>query len=150
MKQLHLFKDTEIYQLTDPKNREEIIKTNPYLGHRSKSMGYKRYISSKEWKNKKKFAIQLADYKCEFCNEKGYLEVHHSNYECLYNERFNDVFVLCEECHKEEDENRRFFTAYGTYLRKKYGVDWHKFRNEDTMHEFKIWLEEKERYEDYF
>lgn len=71
MKQLPLplFKDTEIFRLTDKDNREEIIKNNPYLGPRSKPMGYNKYIASEDWKRKKKFAIQLADYKCEICEK---------------------------------------------------------------------------------
>ena len=74
MKQLSLFEDTEIFQLTDQSKREEIISKNPYLGPKSKEIGYKEYIASVEWKRKKKFAIQLAGYKCEMCDEKGYLD----------------------------------------------------------------------------
>jgi len=89
-------------------------------------------------------AIQYED---EFLR-KLYLEVHHSNYECLYNERFDDVYVLCEECHMEEDEQRRFFAAYETYMEKKYGDDWSIYRNKNTIDEFRDWLEEKQRNED--
>ena len=148
MKQLSLFKDTEIFNLTSSDNREDIIKTNPYLGPKSKNVGYKKYISSEDWKRKKKFAIQLADYKCEFCEEKGYLEVHHSNYECLYHERFDDVYVLCKECHIEEDENRKFGAGYKTYMEKKYGESWESYRSEATRNEFREWLEDKERFEE--
>jgi 5-methylcytosine-specific restriction endonuclease McrA len=148
MKQLSLFKDTEIFTLTDPKNRDEIRKTNPYLGPKSKNIGYKKYIDSKEWKRKKKFAIQLADYKCEFCEKTGYLEVHHSNYNCLYHERFDDVYVLCKQCHLDEDEMRKFLAGYETYMEKKYGPSWNIHRGEETISEFREWLEEKELFEE--
>ena len=147
MKQLSFFKDTEIFSLTDKTNRGEIIKQNPYLGPRSERMGYHRYLDSEDWKRKKKFAIQLADYKCEDCEEKGYLEVHHSNYKCLYHERFDDVHVLCRTCHIEEHEIRRWQAAYRTYMEKKYGEYWEDYNSPVTRDEFDLWLEAKEREE---
>jgi len=144
MKQLSFFTDTEIFRLTDKDNREEIIKNNPYLGPRSQPMGYDKYIASEDWQLKRKFAIQLADYKCETCEKRGYLEVHHSNYKCLYQERFDDVYVLCKECHPEEDDIRRRSAAYETYMEKKYGEGWINYNNQATKAEFDRWLELKE------
>lgn len=111
-------------------------------------MGYKKYIASKEWKQKKRFAIQLAEYKCEDCDEKGYLEVHHANYDCLYHERFDDVWVLCKECHRTADEHRVYWDSYRTYMRKKYGRNWQGYDSPATKREFSNWLEDKEYYDD--
>jgi molybdenum cofactor biosynthesis enzyme MoaA len=147
MKQLPLFKDTEIFNLSYRENIEEIIKTNPYLGPKSEHMGYKKYIASKEWKRKAKFARQLAGQRCENCNKKTRLDVHHSNYKCLYRERFDDVYVLCRTCHKDEEQNLKFFAGYERYMQNKYGERWRQYRNEDTLDEYEVWVEENEHYE---
>ena len=107
MKQQSLFPEEKIYSLRKNEHREELLAKNPYLGPKSKPIGYKKYLRFEEWKNKAKFARQLAEYKCEMCFEKKPLDVHYSNYECLYNERFDDVYVLCRECHEVEDEIRK-------------------------------------------
>lgn len=147
MRQLSLFKDTEIFKLTDPANREEIITTNPYLGPKSEDMGYKKYIASKEWKRKAKFARQLAGQRCEDCNKKTRLDVHHSNYECLYWERFDDVYVLCRTCHKDEEQKIKLLAGYKKYLKDKYGEIWRQYRNENTLDEYEAWAEKNEYYE---
>jgi hypothetical protein len=145
-----LFQSKVDFKLTVPsfskKNEyiEDILESNPYLGPKSEPIGYKKYLKSEEWKKKAKFARQLARLKCEYCDEKGQLEVHHSNYECLYNERFDDVYVLCRDCHLEETEAFREKAAYITYLEKKYGDDW-PYYFKQAKDEFNEWLEEKER-----
>jgi hypothetical protein len=148
MKQQSLFPEEKVYFLRKNEDREELLAKNPYLGPKSKPIGYKNYLRSEEWKNKAKFARQLAEHTCEMCFKKKPLDVHHSNYECLYNERFNDVYILCRECHEVEDEIRKKNAAYWTYLETKYGINWPSYHGTYSKAEFEIWYEEKKFQED--
>ncbi len=150
MKQRLLFPNERIYSVSKNDDIEELLESNPYLGPKSESIGYKQYIRSEEWKNKAKFARQLARHTCENCLEKGPLEVHHENYDSLYYERFDDVWVLCRECHLEETERFREKEAYLTYLEKKYGDEWPNYIK-TAKEEFHLWLETKrEKEEDFY
>lgn len=60
------------------------------------------YLFSSHWK---KFARKMrknASEMCMYCHKPGRsLDVHHLNYDHLWNESFDDVIVLCRECHIE-------------------------------------------------
>lgn len=61
---------------------------------------YKEYLQSDHWKKVSREYRQKYG-KCQLCGTTGKLNVHHNNYECLYNETDKDLIVLCEECHKK-------------------------------------------------
>jgi hypothetical protein len=63
-------------------------------------MNYYDYIKSDEWKNKREWALRLADNKCQVCNGKQKLNVHHRTYENLGYEKPGDIIVLCVKCHE--------------------------------------------------
>ena len=64
-------------------------------------MPYKEYLLTEHWKHFRKEALKFYGYKCQLCNEKNKeLCVHHKTYENKGRETFNDITVLCEECHK--------------------------------------------------
>jgi len=62
-------------------------------------MDYSKYLRSKHWREFRLEVIEAADNHCAICYSKGYLRVHHNNYERLGKERLSDVVVLCSGCH---------------------------------------------------
>lgn len=60
---------------------------------------YNRYIASKEWRERRKAALQRAEHRCQVCNSKQNLQVHHRTYSRFGNERDADLTVLCRRCH---------------------------------------------------
>jgi len=138
---------------------------------------YERYISSKEWENKRDYLIEKTysteypelsehrgNYRCQKCLwffQKNQLEVHHLHYERLGNEREEDLLVVCERCHKKLDKIRaregrqRSDDAldnarfYG-WASAKYGEDWESWCDiERLAEEFDEWAERKDEEEYY-
>lgn len=67
-----------------------------------KEMDYHSYIRSQEWRDKAEQAKKRAGYRCQLCNkstEETQLHAHHRTYERLFNEKIEDITVLCAECH---------------------------------------------------
>ena len=63
-------------------------------------MDYNEYLKTKHWKHFKIEALTEAHKKCHMCNsEDPMLFVHHRTYDNRGRETFNDVIVLCGECH---------------------------------------------------
>ena len=60
---------------------------------------YQAYIASKEWKRFRVEAILHANGKCCQCGNADKLRCHHKNYKNLFHETFDDVMVVCENCH---------------------------------------------------
>lgn len=143
MKQLSLFGKNELAETKNDTSPEKKAIFNPYLGPKTSSMGYRKYLKSESWQVKRLFAFKAAKHKCQRCGGIKKLEVHHKNYECLYHERLKDVEVLCAKCHPIADSEREYETAYETYAYKKYGDDWWKFDDERLQDEFDDWYEEK-------
>jgi len=69
---------------------------------------YNAYIASPEWQEKRKQVFEQKWCACEACGSTKYLHVHHWTYRRLYNEKIEDLFVLCGECHIDLHEK------YGT------------------------------------
>lgn len=66
---------------------------------------YLDYIKSEEWLNLKLDIIQLRGCRCEKCGkpkEPNKLQLHHITYERLFNERAEDLKLLCPRCHQKE------------------------------------------------
>ena len=68
-----------------------------------KSMDYNDYLQTDHWKQFRYQALKHYQYKCQLCgllSENGSnLNVHHNNYKNIGNETFNDVTLLCQNCH---------------------------------------------------
>ena len=62
---------------------------------------YYNYLKSVKWKNKRKLVIEDRDGKCEICNSKEKLEVHHLTYKNIFNEPLCDLQLLCHQCHSK-------------------------------------------------
>lgn len=66
---------------------------------------YHKYLKSKQWREKKEVLFKVRGRKCERykkgkCSKK--IEVHHKTYENIFNEKLEDLEVLCSNCHKKE------------------------------------------------
>lgn len=66
-----------------------------------KSMPYKEYLQTEHWKQTRGKALKKANYRCELCNSKIDLNVHHKTYENRGEEKPNDLIVLCHNCHSK-------------------------------------------------
>lgn len=60
---------------------------------------YEAYLQSPEWQQRRKAALERAEYRCQICNSPQRLDAHHRTYERLGNEEPADLTVLCRACH---------------------------------------------------
>jgi len=61
---------------------------------------YIDYLKSEDWKERRKYLMELADYICSKCGAKA-TQLHHLNYNNIGNEELDvDVIPLCNDCHK--------------------------------------------------
>jgi HNH endonuclease len=64
-----------------------------------KSMSYTDYLQTEHWKEVRKKQLTKSGYKCQMCNKGGDLNVHHRTYERRGEEKYEDLIVLCSDCH---------------------------------------------------
>lgn len=69
-----------------------------------KTMPYQEYLQTPEWQETRKAMLRKAKYKCQLCYSNGTLHVHHKTYERRGDEDYNDLIVLCENCHAKFHE----------------------------------------------
>lgn len=65
----------------------------------SKKGQYDIYLYSKEWKLKRDLVLKRDKYICQECKVNQAIDVHHLNYDRLFNEKLEDLLSLCRECH---------------------------------------------------
>lgn len=77
------------------------------IDERDSYRDYQSYIRSREWETKAMRAKSRAGWMCQGCglrydpaDRSTILHVHHLHYRTLYKERWQDVKVLCQDCHK--------------------------------------------------
>ncbi len=91
--------------MTSPSQREQKSEEMIFL---ALSGGYKRYLKSPKWMAKRQEKLEEADYECELCGKHGCtLQVHHLNYDNIFNEESEDLLVVCKPCHKYADRIRK-------------------------------------------
>jgi 5-methylcytosine-specific restriction endonuclease McrA len=62
-------------------------------------MPYEEYLQTNHWQRMRYCAQWMADFRCQLCGALENLQVHHSTYRRLGNERPEDLIVLCRRCH---------------------------------------------------
>jgi hypothetical protein len=67
-------------------------------------MAYKDYLRCEWWKWRRLQALKKAKHRCQRCNDKAKLQVHHKTYVRLGRERDEDLEVVCRSCHEQEHE----------------------------------------------
>lgn len=66
------------------------------------------YYKSPEWAAKRNERLKIDGYKCAKCGFTRALEVHHINYDRLYNEDVSrDLVTLCKRCHNEIEAQKK-------------------------------------------
>lgn len=68
---------------------------------------YSAYLKTPHWHELKSRKLKIAGFKCQLCNAKQSLEVHHRSYANLGNEPLEDLIVLCRNCHEVFHRERR-------------------------------------------
>ncbi len=73
-----------------------------------RSWAYEAYMASNAWRWRRREALWRARHRCERCGAwRARLEVHHRTYRRLGAERNEDLEVLCPDCHRLADAERR-------------------------------------------
>jgi DNA-directed RNA polymerase subunit RPC12/RpoP len=63
---------------------------------------YQDYLGSDHWKALRRQRLELANYKCESCGSRHFLQVHHRKYRQIWDATVADLVTLCDYCHKKE------------------------------------------------
>lgn len=99
-KNIKRVKESTGLEIDIKKKNNMYVATFPKKKYKTPYVDYKEYLQSDHWKKVSREYRQKYG-KCQLCGTTGKLNVHHNNYECLYNETDKDLIVLCEECHKK-------------------------------------------------
>lgn len=66
------------------------------------------YYNTSEWQRKRNERLKLDGFKCARCGFTRALEVHHLNYERVFNEDVSrDLITLCKRCHAEIEMQKK-------------------------------------------
>lgn len=69
---------------------------------RSKHREYEIYINtSQDWQARRAKVLKRAAFTCESCLEAKATQVHHLNYDSLFNEVLYDLRAVCRDCHQK-------------------------------------------------
>lgn len=60
---------------------------------------YKKYVSTKEWRAKRRAIFERDNYRCVKCSSNKRLCCHHLTYDNLGDEPLSDLQTLCTSCH---------------------------------------------------
>lgn len=69
---------------------------------RGANVPYADYLQTAHWRSVRDQALRRAKWRCEQCQTKRELQVHHRTYERLGQEAPGDLVVLCAGCHENE------------------------------------------------
>jgi len=88
-------------QLDDKQYKKRKKKTNKTLfgdGYKAK---YHEYLETPAWQKKRRMAFKKYGRVCSECNSTEKLCVHHKTYENIFNEKVEDLQILCWICHEK-------------------------------------------------
>jgi len=60
---------------------------------------YQWYLGSEFWAEKRRCAMERANYICQRCHKAPATEVHHLTYVRVFNELASDLLPVCSACH---------------------------------------------------
>lgn len=81
-----------------------------------RALPYEQYLQTRWWTGRRNQALREAQYRCEVCESKRQLQVHHVTYERLGCELPEDLAVVCRGCHLGHHHNETQ-TGIGIYTR---------------------------------
>jgi 5-methylcytosine-specific restriction endonuclease McrA len=84
-------------------NERQELTTNKaeYRRRNSKRYKYYEYLTSDKWKILREKVKERDEYLCQECKIEKAEEVHHLNYDNIFNEKLSDLISVCTECHKK-------------------------------------------------
>lgn len=62
---------------------------------------YTKYLKSEKWAEIKKRLFKKRGKKCEKCGKINILHIHHLTYRNIFNEKDEDLIILCNLCHEK-------------------------------------------------
>jgi hypothetical protein len=62
---------------------------------------YHEYLLSEQWVRLRDTKIKDVGNSCQLCSRREGLQVHHRTYDNVFNEKLDDLIVLCKHCHKK-------------------------------------------------
>lgn len=74
-------------------------------------MPYAEFLKTPEWEETRAAALERAGHRCQVCNGRDELQVHHRDYSNKPLENLADLTVLCDDCHGTFHKNRRLRAA---------------------------------------
>jgi ssDNA-binding Zn-finger/Zn-ribbon topoisomerase 1 len=78
-------------------------------------MKYKDYLKTKYWRGFRASVLSRRRY-CQKCGilrtNKTIFNIHHINYKNLFNEKDEDIIVLCQDCHKKTHNTKKWKQKY--------------------------------------
>jgi hypothetical protein len=74
-------------------------------------MNYRQYLKSSWWQQKRIQILERDKYQCTICSSKEDLQVHHKNYNNLWQELDSDLITLCKGCHQKVFEDEVVITS---------------------------------------
>ena len=84
-----------------PESVSDVVSIDPAGAY---FMTYQEQIKSPQWQKKRLEVLDSRNFTCEFCSRDAKtLNVHHVIYDSkrkLWDYDFNELIVLCEDCHK--------------------------------------------------
>ena len=108
-------------------------------------MSYYGYIHSEKWRKKRNLVYERALRNagstnpfgiCEKCSlepDTDCLQVHHLTYERLYNERLEDLILLCDSCHRAEHQKQNLNEEVKDMNNEKANLEFNIVKNIGTI-----------------
>ncbi len=102
------------------------------LSHKERKILYERYLKTEHWHERRALALEQAKHRCQDCGrgpgEAGPLEIHHLTYAHLFQERPEELRVLCRACHGKRhgyfgEEDMQDFNTHKTGGRVVHRID---------------------------
>ena len=99
-----IFKNIYSLPLYQPELREKFIQKKADERHLRRGVGAKNYyndiyLKSEEWKSKRENVLKRDNYTCVCCEDKA-TQVHHINYNHVYQEKEKELISVCKNCHE--------------------------------------------------
>jgi 5-methylcytosine-specific restriction endonuclease McrA len=68
---------------------------------RDRSSEYAEYLRSDEWLARRQLVMERDAFKCQGCLKRHATQVHHKNYDSIYDELLFDLVSVCDDCHRK-------------------------------------------------
>lgn len=108
-----MFKNIYDLPLFNPYLREKFIQDKAEQRYIRNDIGAKHYyhdiyLKSDEWKSKREKILKRDNYECVCCGDSA-TQVHHINYNHVYQEKEKELLSVCKNCHESIHNNLPVF-----------------------------------------